>query len=389
MTAKSKPTNPGIFSHSNLLFRICFGFRASCFVLAILATPHLLAEQSKADVWIVSGQSNACGRAELPGADPNPLVQMFDGRKWVEAKEPLPLGGTVGPWLAAATEVAKAGIPIRICGYASGGMPISHWDEEQGGWKSLSANIKAAGENAGVFLWYQGENDGVTSMETETYQKKLKDLVGRVRTLAKNPNMLVVIVQLAKHGGVAGSFSNIREAERQYVISDPNSLLVPALGRPGDLHLTKEGYFELGHEIGRALLRVRYQRTAESKDWPGPVMDSAVFSPNDNKTVLAHFAEVKKLSGAANDDFSASDASGEVKCTKVEAQNTRVALTFERALKTPAKVCYAYGKEPKAALADEAGNRAPAVQLEIGSGPVPDDKESKAPNGAGPLKALK
>jgi hypothetical protein len=350
-------------------------------VLLAFTTLNILAEQGKPDVWIISGQSNACGRAELPGYDPNPLVQMFDGRKWVEAKEPLPLNGTVGPWLAAAVEVAKAGIPVRLCGFANGGMPISYWDDDQQGWKSLSANVKACGEGAGVFLWYQGENDGVTSMDCETYQKKLKELVSRVRTLAKNPNMLAVIVQLAKHGGTGGNFSNIREAERQYVISDPNSLLVPALGRPGDLHLTKEGYFELGREIGRALLKTRYK--SPNVDWPGPVMDSAVFSPNDSKSVLVHFAEVKKLTGAAIEDFSASDSGGAVKCTKVEAQNTRIALTFERALKPPAKICYAYGTEPKATLTDEAGNRAPAVQLEIGTGQVPDDKESKAPNGAG------
>src|SRR5581483_4359149 len=113
----------------------------------------------------------------LPGADPHKDVQMFDGRKWVEAKEPLPLGGTVGPWLACATEVAKAGIPVRLCGFAEGGQPISYWNNDAAGWKALSANIKAAGEGANVFLWYQGESDGAkySNTDSETYQAKLKD----------------------------------------------------------------------------------------------------------------------------------------------------------------------------------------------------------------------
>src|SRR5207302_1725606 len=117
-------------------------------------------------------------------------------------------------------------------------------------------------------------------------------------------------------------------------------------------------YFELGREIARALLKVRYQRP--NVDWPGPVLDQAVFTAADPKMVLLHFAEVKKLSGAAAEDFSAVDASGAVKCTKIDAQNTRLALTFERALKPPAKILYANGENPKAGRTDEAGNRAPA-----------------------------
>ncbi|MCW8133517.1 MAG: hypothetical protein KIS92_24445, partial [Planctomycetota bacterium] len=72
-----------------------------------------------------------------------------------------------------------------------------------------------------------------------------------------------------------------------------------------------------------------------------------------------------------------------VKCVKAEAANTLVALTFERALKPPARVVYGFGQAPAATLVDEAGNRAPAVQLELKAGPIPADKETQAPNGAG------
>ncbi len=345
-------------------------------LIGIFVAPVVFAEQARPEVWIISGQSNACGRAELPGADPDPKVQMYEKRAWVEAKEPLPLGGTVGPWLACATEVAKEGIPIRLCGFASGGQPIKYWDEEAAGWKALSANIKMCGEGASVFLWYQGESDGVDKTDAKTYEAKLKDLVSRVRTLAKNPKMLLVVVQVAR----GGEFTIIREAQREFVAADGNAILVPALGRAGDLHLTRDGYFELGREIARALLKTRYQK---ANDWPGPVLDRAVFGP-DAKTVLLHFAEVKKLAGLTAEDLSAVDATGPAKCVKVEAQNTRAALTFDRELKPPAKIQYAGGANPKASLVDEAGNRAPAVLLEITPGSPPDDKETKAPNGSGP-----
>ena len=368
-------------------------------VCTAVISPQLTAEQiNKTDTWIISGQSNACGGGELPGAAPDAGVRMWYNNQWVPAKEPLFLGGThwgsiqkkgpaapldggVGPWLTCATAVAKEGLSVRLCGYALGGAPISHWDEHQTGWKNLNACITECGEGAGGFLWYQGESDGIANMAGNTYQQKLKALIAKVRTTAKNPKMLVVIVQIARQGSFSGNFSMIREAERQYVLSDPDSILVPALGREGSIHLTKAGYFELGHEIARALLKTRYHRP--NVNWPGPILDGAFLSQNDSKTVCAHFAEVKTLGGTAAEDFSAEDAGGLVQCIRADAQNTRITLTLERALKGPAKLRYAYGKNPKAGLVDEAGNRAPAVQLDITAGMVPADRETKAPNGAG------
>jgi hypothetical protein len=46
-------------------------------------------------------------------------------------------------------------------------------------------------------------------------------------------------------------------------------------------------------------------------------------------------------------------------------------------------VVYGVGENPAATLVDEAGFRAPAVQLPLAKGPVPEDKETRAPNGAG------
>ncbi len=351
-------------------------------LLSAVSGSFLHAGEVPGDVWIISGQSNACGRAPLPGAESDPRVQMYSGKQWIPAKEPLPmLNGTVGPWLTAAVE-AKAAGTIRLTGYASGGQPISHWNDGQPGMNALNASIKEQGEGAGVFLWYQGENDGASGMDAKTYQTKLTELAGKVRTQAKNPKMLVVIVQLGIWKNTTGDFMPIREAERQFVIADGNALLVPALGRPmqDGVHLNREGYFALGKEIARALSKVRYHQ--KDADWPGPVMDAAVLTP-DGKSAGVHFAEVKQLSGCEADDFGAIDGGGQVKCLTAQAERTRVALTFERPLKLPARIVYGIGQTPKCALRDEAGNAAPAVQLEASSGAMPPDKDSAAPNGAG------
>ena len=366
--------------------------RTSVIVLSatVLAafTAAAFAADAQGDIWILSGQSNACGRAEGAGLPPEERVQTYDmaSHRWVKAQEPLPMmggsPGTLGPWHAAGLEVAKPGPTIRLMGYASGGMPISHWDDGQGGWTTLGANIKRCGEGARVFLWYQGESDAKDGMDAKTYQAKLAALVAKIRAAGKNPAMLAVIVQLGGWKNNSGDFMPVREAERQFVIADGNAVLVPALGRKMQdyVHLDRDGYLELGKEIGRAILRVYYKR--KEVDWPGPVMDAAVAAA-DGKTVLAHFAEVKKLAGFEAADFGATDAKGAVKCVKIQAENTRLALTFERALTPPAKLIYGFGQAPAATLVDEAGNRAPAVQLDLTAGVVPPDKETSAPNGAG------
>jgi hypothetical protein len=60
-----------------------------------------------------------------------------------------------------------------------------------------------------------------------------------------------------------------------------------------------------------------------------------------------------------------------------------VTLEFAQPIRLPAALIYGSCMNPKASLKDEAGNRAPAVQLEIRQGPPPEDEESPAPNGAG------
>ncbi len=357
-------------------------------LLALLAPAQALIAADAGETWILSGQSNACGCAKGDPNKPDPRVTMFDIKsgKFVTAAEPFGMMGNIGlgPWHAAALEVAeKSNVPIRLTGSAYSGQPLSNWNDGQPGWNSLSLIVPKSGEGAGVFLWYQGESDALGGAAlAEKYQENLKVHVERVRALAKNPKLLVVIIQLAGTPSAIDTGVTVREGQRQFVIADGNAILIPALGQPmqDGWHLNREGYFDLGKHIARALLKLRYRQ--DKSDGIGPVMDAAL-PGTDDKTVIAHFAEVKKLAGAAAEDFAVIDGSGTARCTKVQAQSTRAVFTFERAIKTPAKLLYGYGPNPKATLVDEAGNHAPAVMLNIAPGPMPDDKETKAPNGAG------
>lgn len=179
----------------------------------------------------------------------------------------------------------------------------------------------------------------------------------------------------------------MREIQRQCVLSDPEAILVTAMGRKTQdyWHLSTEGQIELGREIGRALAARLHQ---VDTGWPGPVLDAAVLNA-DGKTVTAHFAEVKKLSGITAADFCIVGAGGpsaqiQAVASKAEALGkTRITLTFAETIQLPASLVYGTGNAPAATLIDEAGNRAPAVQLEIAPGRMPEDRETAAPNGAG------
>lgn len=380
-------------------------------MVALLGAAPLLADADR-DIWILSGQSNASGRGRPPGLPLNSAVEAFDPNdgKWIPARDPLPGMGTggVGPWQAAAVEYAAlTSRKVRLAGSARGGSAIELWNPTNGPvWKSLSGVLDRAGKNASVFLWYQGEAN--CGKDYDQYLAQFKDLTERVRQGCGNPGMTVVVVQLSVHhpnralgqeppvqkplaSGSTSEVMRMREIQRQCVLSDPAAILISAMGRETQdyWHLSTEGQIELGREIGRALAaRLHKVNTG----WPGPVLDAAVLG-EDGRTVTAHFAEVKKLSGITAADFGIVGDGGPSAVIQAVASNaealggTRIKLTFAEKVRLPAALVYGTGGAPVATLIDEAGNRAPAVQLEITSGRISEDEETTAPNGAGQARS--
>jgi hypothetical protein len=375
---------------------------------SLAAAEEPAANHAGCDLWIVSGQSNACGRGLPPGLPADAAVEAFDPGKgtWGPALDPLPGMGTggVGPWQAAAMEYARlTKRRVRLAGSARGGSKIELWNATDGPvWKTLSGVLDRAGRNAGVFLWYQGEaNCGKGS---DAYLADCADLIARVRQGCGNPGMTVVVVQLSVHHpsramgqeapvqkplatGQESEVMRMREIQRRCVLADPASILVTAMGRKTQdyWHLSTDGQIELGREIGRALA-ARLHGVATG--WPGPVLDAAVLGA-DGRTVTAHFAEVERLSGITAADFAIVGAGGpsgviQAQATRAEPLgSTRIRLTFDAAITLPAALVYGAGNGPAATLVDEAGNRAPAVQLDITAGRMPGDAVTAAPNGAG------
>ena len=339
--------------------------------------------QEKSDVWIVSGQSNACGAGELPGPDPDPRIRVFNSseEKWQTARDPLPglIGAKVGPWVFAARHVAnERDHAIDLTALGIGGHVIGFWEEDQWLGKGLAKLIQQSATGAGVFLWYQGESNA--GSPPEEYVKSLEGLIKRVRHNTGNPDLLAVIVQLSSCG--YHDMSSVREAQREFVIRDGNALLVPALGRPmrDDCHLNREGHETLGQEIARALLKHRYGMT--EINWPGPVLDQASLGA-DHRTVIAHFAEVGQLKNAEPTDFEVRREDDRIHCDAIEVGRTIITLAFNKPIELPAQLSYGGRAFPASALQDEVGNHAPAVIIDLDQEASPADEPTTAANGAG------
>ncbi|MEX0775825.1 MAG: sialate O-acetylesterase [Phycisphaeraceae bacterium] len=361
-------------------------------MMALCAAATLADEPTGAELWILSGQSNAGGKAPDEFAPPkSEKVQWYD----LQQKQFSPVAGDLpgmtarySPFHTAAAEVAQAGFTVKMMGYAKGGAPIRHWLEKDPkgdptGLDKLHEVIGAAGKGADVFIWFHGGAD--RGMQPRKYKRLVSELIQDIRTAAGNPQMTVVIVQSGGRGrGMlqTGEIFAIREAQRQWVVEDGHAVLVPALGRAtiDGGHLTAQSQAELGREIGRALLSFRHQK--KDVNWPGPVLDKAGLG-NDGRTVVVHFAEVEKLSGGNIEDFKVIDAAGEIRSTKVDLGKTVVTLTLERELKLPAEVGYGYDTNPPGLLRDEAGNHAPTALIKIDQKTTIVDEPTTMPNGAG------
>lgn len=364
------------------------------FFFWLMTTPIEASDVRRVETWLISGQSNAVGYAEALGPEsPAANVLMYDVRSaddtmsggWMPARDPLPFMGSsgVGPWVEAAKEVAARGYTVRLTGCAWTGKRIDYWEPGQPGHSILMKRTRRTALGGKIFIWYQGEGDANQWVGMEEYLRKLKAHVARVRREAENPDMMVVVIQVT--GGPHAGLAEICEAQRRFVIEDGKSILVSAVGcelKSDFWHLNRNGALELGRQVGRALLKTVYDQ--EDVNWPGPVMDQAVLRA-DRHSVTAHFAEVATMSGCQAMDFAVMDSDGllvQQRGIKAESGKTVVTVEFETEIHLPAKLMYGSRGYPLATLKDEAGNRAPAVQIDLTSNTLPPDRTTLAANGA-------
>jgi len=140
--------------------------------------------------------------------------------------------------------------PKAICAGCLGNMPISAWDGGTDLWQQLEAALR---QPLAALVQWQGETD--YNLGNRHWAADERAFLGRVRGANKNPNLLVVLVEIVPFGD--NGF--IRAAQEQVAASDPNVVLVKMDGiqTADDVHLAilpgQNGYVTAAQRILEAI----------------------------------------------------------------------------------------------------------------------------------------
>jgi hypothetical protein len=206
---------------------------------ALISVSFVNAEEQKAHLFILSGQSNM---------------------------ERLDLQKSLIPTL---TKELGAG-NVLIVKDARDGQPIFRWYKN---WKSVDGSSpKETGDvyddlmakvNAVVnkgrqiktvtFIWMQGEGDAIAG-QGAVYEKSLKGLINQLRTDMKRQDINFIIGRLSDYLMDHPGWLAVRLAQVNVAESDPRGAWVDTdslNGEVDDLHYSDEGYVELGRRFAK------------------------------------------------------------------------------------------------------------------------------------------
>ena len=264
------------------------------------------------NLWILAGQSNMVGRAELKNVEqPDELIHVLKPKSgdWDLAKEPvherrerndMVIGAGLG--LPFAKEmVRRTGVPIGLIPTAVGGTSLWQWDPalKTKGRESLYGNMLAQFEEAGGrvrgMLWYQGEAD-TRPDRVEQYLERFRDFVAAVRSDLQSPDLPIYTVQLSRHvitpsDRTDGTWSALREVQRQAAREIENVSMVSGidLRLVDSIHVDTDGLKTLGMRFAkqvcgdlypnqRACAQLKPGPDFESVRWDGPFRLRVKFS---------------------------------------------------------------------------------------------------------------
>ncbi len=242
------------------------------------------------DLWVLAGQSNMQGVADLIDVTPpNPLVMLLgmDG-KWSNAEEPLhwmvdspdPVhsgdpgtrekrsaeehktrkkGAGLGlPFATAMVETTR--VPVGLVACAHGGTSMAQWDpgkKDQEGkslYGSMLRQVKLAGGKVKGVLWYQGESDANPDAD-KVYPKVFADFIAAVRSDFEQPELPFYFVQIGRvvRGGDPKDWNAVQDAERRLAERVPNTAVVASIDLEIDdgIHVGTQGQQRLGQRLAR------------------------------------------------------------------------------------------------------------------------------------------
>ncbi len=340
------------------------------------------------DVWVLAGQSNMVGRAELKNVEtPHELVHVYQPKGgWAQAKEPIHErrernGMVIGAGLSlrfAKELVKRTGIPIGLIPTAVGGTSLWQWDPalKTKGRESLYGNMlaqfEASGGKARGMLWYQGEADASEERLPE-YLDRFRDFVATVRIDLRSPELPIHTVQLGRYVTSPGertdvTWSAMREAQRQAALTIDGVAIVSGIDLElvDSIHVDTEGLKTLGVRFAKQVCHDVYKDERgcgglepgprlEGVEWAGPFRLRVKFSG-----VNGSLAAPGRVVGFDVRDSDEKRLPLVFQTEIIRSNEVELWLARREKVSDPAFLTYGYGMDATANLTDEEGIAAPA-----------------------------
>lgn len=225
------------------------------------------------DIYILMGQSNMAGRGKLASQELAPsekLLMLTEDLQWVPAKNPVhfdkPKMAGVGPGLSFGELMQKAAHKkVGLVPTAVGGTSIDVWvpggfDEvtKKHPYDDAEKRILQAMKQGTVkgVIWHQGEADSDPG-SAALYLSKLQQLIARVRTLTKKPNLPFVAGELGRFKKNAANI-NQELAKLPALVSYTAIVTSEGLDHKGDqLHFDAASANLLGKRYAEQMIRLQ------------------------------------------------------------------------------------------------------------------------------------
>ncbi|MEO6054600.1 MAG: sialate O-acetylesterase [Chthoniobacterales bacterium] len=259
------------------------------------------------DVWLMAGQSNMQGLANMAGAaTPHPLVRAFSMRReWRLATDPLHVlaespdacnnkrengqscpvidgerirrnvkkGTGVGIFFAREM-LRRTGVPQGLICAAHGGTAMVHWHPDHtlkaanSLYVSMLESVQATGQPISGMLWYQGESDA-DPQHAPLYTERMQKLVSAVRKDLHQPHLPWLMVQIARSISpeLPSSWNSIQEQQRLLPHKTSKLEVISAIDLPLDdhIHIGTEGFPRLAIRLARIAAREAHRDLKEKR----------------------------------------------------------------------------------------------------------------------------
>lgn len=204
--------------------------------------PRKLPPKKKVWVFILAGQSNMAGRGFVEPQDTIPndrILTINKDNKIIHAKEPLHFYESKRTGLDCGLSFAKEllqsvppDVSILLVPVAIGGSSSFQWlgDSLYRGVKLMTnfknrVDVALKHGKAKALLWHQGESD--THPDTiPGYEHRIEELFKKMRAVAKNETLPVLIGELGSFSTDNGNWSQINQAMHRYAEKDMHAHVI-------------------------------------------------------------------------------------------------------------------------------------------------------------------